>query len=301
MILTKLIALCIILSLFGYTASANDEDEELRRLLEEESANEEIDTEAVRYMAHTFRAVRVINNHSVTSLDARTLDFRVNHRFGPLNSNFDDFFGLDISFVNLSFDYGITDRLMTGISRSSRNNIVDGYIRYNLLRQTRDNENMPITLTILANSSYTAQSNWDDGGDWQNRFAYVTQAIIGRKFSEKFSVQLMPAVIHKNLVDSAHYENTLWAAGVGVRYDLFTGRSSLTAEYFLVQPGSETAAQFVNPLSFGIDIETGGHVFQLHVTNASSMTEKAFLTETSRRWTDGDIFFGFNISRLFGL
>lgn len=49
------------------------------------------------------------------------------------------------------------------------------------------------------------------------------------------------------------------------------------------------------------DIETGGHVFQLHFTNSNPTFERGFITETTGDFFGGDIHFGFNITRTFQL
>ncbi len=101
----------------------------------------------------------------------------------------------------------------------------------------------------------------------------------------------------KNLVFSETDDNDTFALGFSGRY-ILTQRLSINAEYFHVLPGS-VADNFENPHSFGFDIETGGHVFQLHFSNAQPMFERAFITETMGKWANGDIYFGFNISRVF--
>jgi hypothetical protein len=125
----------------------------------------------------------------------------------------------------------------------------------------------------------------------------VHQLLLARKFSDKFSLQVSPTFIHKNLVLTEADDNDTFAMGVGGRLKL-TQRVSVNAEYFYLMPGS-VADNFVNPLSIGFDIETGGHVFQLHFTNTQPMFERGFITETRGKWTNGDIYFGFNLSRVF--
>ncbi|MBX2974084.1 MAG: hypothetical protein KF797_13390, partial [Flavobacteriales bacterium] len=129
-----------------------------------------------------------------------------------------------------------------------------------------------------------------------HRLSYSWQMILGRKFSEGFSMQITPGVVHRNLVEAASDRNDLVNIGVGARVKL-TKRLALNGEYFHVL--REEVPQFTNSLSVGFDIETGGHVFQLHFTNSTGMFERAYITETTGKWGDGDIHFGFNISRVF--
>ena len=77
-----------------------------------------------------------------------------------------------------------------------------------------------------------------------------------------------------------------------------TQRLSVNAEYFYT-PVNQISYEFNQPLSLGLDIETGGHVFQLHFSNAQAFFERGYITETNGKWWDGDIYFGFGISRVF--
>ena len=78
-----------------------------------------------------------------------------------------------------------------------------------------------------------------------------------------------------------------------------TKRISFNVDYYYVVNQNEERTDLYNPLSIGFDIETGGHVFQLHFTNAVGMNERAFLSETTNDWGQGDVQFGFNIYRAF--
>jgi hypothetical protein len=129
---------------------------------------------------------------------------------------------------------------------------------------------------------------------------YYGQAIVGRKFNERLTLQVMPTIMHQNLVATKKDPNDLYAAGIGGRVKL-SKRIALTADYYYVINQNESRSNLHNPLSVGLDIETGGHVFQLHFTNAIGMNERVFLAETTNDWGKGDIQFGFNISRAFQL
>lgn len=129
------------------------------------------------------------------------------------------------------------------------------------------------------------------------RLVYVNQLIIGRKFSDGFSLQIMPTHVHKNLVEKAAYKNDIIAIGIAGRNRL-TKSTTFNYEYYFL-PANQADAALKNCFSVGFDIETGGHVFQLHFTNAQSMIEKGFITETRNDWTKGEFSFGFNISRVF--
>jgi len=255
------------------------------------------------YTNASFKTTRVINGHSLENTAHGVLDFRISHRFGFLSGGVNEFFGLDNADVRLGLDYGVTDRLMVGIGRSGFQKTVDGFAKYKILRQCDEGCGMPFTLAIVAASSVTAakatEVPWYAPGRqdyFTHRLSYSWQMVLGRKFSEGFTMQVMPGVVHRNLVEFDRDPNDLVNVGVGARVKL-TKRLAVNGEYFHVLRDEVPA--FTNSLSLGFDIETGGHVFQLHFTNSTGMFERAFITETTGKWGDGDIHFGFNISRVF--
>ncbi len=247
----------------------------------------------------TFKTTRIINGHSVENPADGVLLFMISHRFGKLNSGAYDFFGLDQATIRLGFEYGIGDRLSVGIGRSSYQKAYDGFVKYKILRQSSGDRTMPLTMTWFSSMDLFSLK-WQDTerkNYFSSRMSFVHQLLLARKFSDKFSLQLSPTFIHKNLVLTEADDNDTYAMGIGGRLKL-TQRLSVNAEYFYLMPGS-VADNFVNPLSIGFDIETGGHVFQLHFTNTQPMFERGFITETRGKWTNGDIYFGFNLSRVF--
>lgn len=254
---------------------------------------------AVEHTTATFKATRVINGHSIENVGRGVLDFRISHRFGELKDA-KNFFGLDGATTSLGFDYGITDWLMVGVSRATYQKEYEGFAKVKLLRQTTNNH-MPVSVSYMgAFSIETADApSLPAGQEWlvSNRMFYVNQILIARKFSNAFSLQLMPTHIHYNLVPTTAESNNTIAVGVGGRIKL-SSRISLNAEYYYRVPGTELAG-YHNALAVGFDIETGGHVFQLMFSNATAITERAFIGQSSSDWADGGIRFGFNISRVF--
>ena len=238
--------------------------------------------------------------HSMEMLRPGVLDFRILHRFGKINGGAYELFGLDgPATVRLGLDYGITDDFTIGIGRSTFNKEFDGFLKYRVIQQATGPKALPFSLIAVAGSTLTTLK-WSDPNRenyFSSRVAYYGQLILGRKFSEIFTLQLMPSFVHRNLVPTKEDPNDLWAAGLGSRIKL-SKRVSLNVDYHYVINQNE-AAPFYNPLSIGFDIETGGHVFQLHFTNSQGMNERAFLANTGYKWSDGDVFFGFNISRSF--
>lgn len=257
--------------------------------------------ETVDYIYASFKTNRIINLHSLENPAEGVLDFKISHRFNSISSGFYDLFGLDGASIRIGGDYGINDRLAIGIGRSTIEKTYDGYVKYKVLRQSTGSRNMPISLAWVSATSI-ATIRWsepDRTNYFSSRLAYVHQLIIGRKFSEGFTLQLSPTLVHKNLVPTNEDKNDIFSLAIGGRLKL-TNRVTFNGEYIYVLPDQITQP-FTNSLSIGFDIETGGHVFQLHFTNSRSMVEKGFITDTTGNWLDGDIHFGFNISRVFTL
>ncbi|MCA8831577.1 DUF5777 family beta-barrel protein [Hymenobacter pini] len=249
----------------------------------------------------TFKGTRIINGHSVETPTNGTLVFLISHRFGRLNSGAYNLFGLDQATIRLGLEYGLTDRLAVGVGRSSVEKAYDGFVQYRVLRQRMGC--MPFSATLLASSAINTlrYSAATDGFDhtFARRLTYSWQALLARKFSPGLSVQLMPTVIHRNLVADKLVPNDLYALGIAGRQK-FTKRVAFTWEYYYRLPSSRTRG-LRDALGAGLDIETGGHVFQLHVTNANSMIAQQFVPATSGRFFKGDLYFGFNVARNFTL
>ncbi|MFN8339684.1 MAG: DUF5777 family beta-barrel protein [Saprospiraceae bacterium] len=285
----------ILLLSFGlfFSSGVMSQEEDLLSLLGEE--------ETTDYADASFKTNRVINLHSLENTANGVLDFKISHRFNPLNNGFYDLFGLDGANIRLGFDYGINDRLMVGVGRSSFEKTYDGFVKYKFLRQSSGKKVMPITAALLLTSAINTLrwTNPDRENLFNSRLAYTTQLIVGRKFSESFSLQLSPTMVHRNLVATLAEKNDVFALGVGTRLKL-SKRVAINGEYIYLLP-DQVASNVQNSLSIGFDIETGGHVFQLHFTNSRSMIEKGFIAESTGKWNtsfDG-IHFGFNVSRVF--
>lgn len=252
-------------------------------------------------VAATFKGTHIINAQSVETPGHGTLAFLIQHRFGTLNSGAYEFFGLDQAVLRLSFEYGLTNRLAVGVGRTNIEKTFDGFVKYKALQQTTGAHAMPVTVTLLASSAITTlkfnqPANVPERST-ASRVDYAYQVLIARKFSPGLSAQLMPTLIHRNYTPLAGMQNDVYALGAGLRQKL-SKRVALTADYFYLLPGY-VADNFHNALGVGFDIETGGHVFQLHFTNAKGMSEKFFVPQTTGNFFDGDIYFGFTVARNF--
>ena len=275
------------------SVSAQEEDDLLSLL-----GNTEPETELVYA---TFKTSRIINLQSIENSAAGVLDFKIAHRFGVVNGGFYDLFGLDQASMRIGADYGLTRWLTIGVGRSSFEKTYDGFTKIKLLRQSTGKKKMPLSFSLFAGSAIktVAFSEPERDNYFSSRMYYTYQGILARKFSEGFSFQLSPTVVHRNLVKTKAEKNDVYALGMGGRLKL-SKRTSINAEYIYLAP-NQVAPDIKNSFSIGFDIETGGHVFQLHFTNSTSMIEKGFVSETVGNWLDGDVHFGFNVSRVFTL
>jgi Membrane bound beta barrel domain (DUF5777) len=252
------------------------------------------------YTASTFKGTRLINGQTVETKGKGELEFIFAHRFGALNTGLYELFGLDQAYVRLGLEYGITDRLGVGIGRNSVDKTMDSYLRYKVLRQSKGEKNMPFTVTAFGIAALRTSPKTEDATydiKLEDRMSYTGQLLIARKINTMLSLQLMPSIVHKNTVDSNIEKNDQLAMGIGGRLRV-TRSIALTTEYYYRLDVPE-ANPYYNPIGFGIDIETGGHVFQLVMTNSRGLTERAYLTETAGNFFNGDIHLGFNITRTF--
>lgn len=280
-----------LLFLFVWTkASAQEED--LLNLLGTQEPRKEITKNA-------FKSTRVINNQSMEFLSPGTMDFIILHRFGQISEGMGNFFGLDQASMRMALDFGIMQNLMVGIGRSTYKKELDGFVKFAPIRQSTGPNNFPATIAISAGTTLNTLP-WSDPARknyFTSRLAYYTQVIIGRKFNQNLSLQISPTMVHNNLVASQSIPNDVFASSLGGRVKV-SKRMALTFDYTYVISGIDKNV-YKDPLSFGLDIETGGHVFQLHFSNSTGMNERAFITETTGSWDKAEIRFGFNLSRMF--
>jgi hypothetical protein len=248
----------------------------------------------------TFKGTHIINIQSVEAPAKQALLFWIMHRFGQLNDGGYQLFGLDNATMRFGFDYGITDRLSIGVGRSTFEKTFDGTVKYKVLRQTEDN-NVPITADLFGGVYYKTLK-YDDKPylNTAYRTSYATELLLARKFDRNLSIQLTPIFLHYNLVQTTSDKNNIFAVGFGGRIKL-TRRMSLNGEYDYLPTGQVNSITVHSSFSLGFDIETGGHVFQLHVTNSQGMIDPVFISQTTGTWGKGNIFFGFNISRAFNI
>ncbi|MGK0412117.1 MAG: opacity protein-like surface antigen [Polaribacter sp.] len=245
----------------------------------------------------TFKGTRIVNGHSIENKKDKELEFIIAHRFGRINTGFYDLFGLDNANIRFALEYGFTDNLTIGAGRSSFEKTFDSFLKYSLVKQRRGENSFPFAISLFGSAALKTQK--EEFPVVERSFAenlfYVGQVLIARKVSPSFSYQITPTYVHRNTVRVAEDSHDIFAVGFGGRIKL-SKRVALNSEYYYT---FNEAINARNSLAFGVDIETGGHVFQIIVSNAITMIEKSFITETTGNFFGGDIHLGFNLSRTF--
>lgn len=269
----------------------------------------------------TFKTTRIINSQSPETIHKHELDFKVDHRFGDIagaNGGAKNFFGLDNSTdIKIGFEYGISDNLNVGVARAKGATQVaqlyEANVKYRLLQQTVDGK-VPLSVTGYASVTLPGvKADQQNDGEatsyrqFSDRLNLVGQLIIARKFGSALSLAVHPTYIRRNTTADYDGQPDLFALGIGGRLKV-SKRMALVMDYFL--PFRSTAskerygdaiATLYNPLGIGLEIETGGHVFNLNFTNATAIQEMQYIPETTSSWTKGQFRWGFTISRRFSL
>ncbi len=248
----------------------------------------------------TFKSSRVVNGQSIENVGVGVLDFKILHRFGAINQGGYELFGIDQATMRMGLDYGLTNRLMLGVGRSTYQKQYDGFVKFKLLQQQTGLKEIPVGISFVTTMIYKTLKSAPNAQYIEystDKISYAHQLLIARKFNDYFSLQITPTLIHYNLVERSSSPNDFKSVGISLRQRI-SKRVNITGEYFY---RIDKLEGYHDPLSFGLDIETGGHVFQLHVTNSTGMTERTFINETLGNWSNKDIRFGFNLVRAFTL
>lgn len=297
-------AILFLIAIFCSNLQAQDD---LLDMLESEApaVNEEVTA--------TWKTMRLVNLHSTEMVKKNALDFRVTHRFGSIGEKsgggVHNLYGLDISDdIRISFDYGITKRLQVGVGRSKMNELLDGTVKYKILAQKE--AKVPLTIVAIGNAAITPQKVVDTRyDDWQNRLSYFAQIVFSKKFGSRISFEIAPGMVHRNLVEKVtdgkgnilQDENTLYSIGMGGRF-MITKRVGIIADYVYTISDFRSKYEprkYYDPFGLGVEVETGGHVFHITLTNARGIIENNYVPNTTENWGDGGMKLGFNISRVF--
>lgn len=253
------------------------------------------------YTEAIFKAPRLVNGQTVELIGKNELAAIISHRFGPISNGAYNFYGLTENKIRLGLDYGLSNRINLGFGLGSYQRLFDGILKIRLTRQNSGQKSFPLTIVYSSTGYYSFEKWTNPARDnlLSSRFFYSHQLLIARKFNNRISLQIAPGIVHRNLVKREIDQNNVYSVEMGGRFKL-TKRLAVNAEYYYLLPG-QTAKDFVNSFSLGLDIETGGHVFQLLFTNSISPQEVIYIPETTQKWLKKDIHFGFNIIRVFKL
>jgi hypothetical protein len=252
------------------------------------------------YTAATFKTTRIVIGQSIELPPQGNMLFLITHHFGAINTGYENLYGLKQATIRLGLEYGITDWLGIGAGLNTDRNTWDGFVKAKILRQSKGARRMPLTIDFFANTAiYTTKwADPDRTNYFTSRITYAFQLMFARKFGNILSLQITPSLVHKNLVPTSADKNDIFTLGAGGRIKV-SHRVSINAEYHHLFSGQVVSTKAYDSFSLGVDIETGGHVFQIFLTNSYGEYEQTFLTETQGKWSNGDIFLGFNINRMF--
>ena len=281
------------LVLLIFIASESSKSQDLMSVLND-------DKPKIDYTAATFKTTRIVIGQAIENPAKGNMLFLITHHFGAINSGYENLYGLKQATIRLGLEYGLTDRIGFGVGLNTYLNTWDGFLKVKILRQSTGARKMPLTVVLFANTAiYTTKWEVPERKNYfTSRMSYCFELLIARKFGQRLSLQLMPAMIHKNLVETAADKNDIFSLGAGGRFKV-SKRVSINAEYYYLFPNQVVSTKVYSSLSIGVDIETGGHVFQIFLTNSEGEFEEAFLTNTQGSWSKGTIYLGFNISRIF--
>ena len=260
------------------------------------------DSEKSEYVESSFKGTRVVNAQSLEIPKPKILQFMIQHRFGSIENGFYDLFGMDYATIRFDFHYGLTDRISFGIGRSSLDKIYDVFLKSKLIRQSSGAKSFPFSVLLYSDigidTKRKSENNAAVKDNFSNRLLYVNQLIIGRKFSRKLSIQILPTLIHRNLVPTNNDDHDLSSMGIAGRYKL-SNRLSINGDYFI--PIGDRNKNYKNSVAIGVDYETGGHVFQIMLANSQGPYEYTFIENAKGDLSSGILYLGFNISRSFTL
>lgn len=243
-----------------------------------------------------FKAIKIVNNQSTKQASEKELYLYVSHRFGSIDEGINTLFGLDIANTKIELLYGLTNNLQIGFSRESFKKTYSLNAKYNITTQS---SKLPINLSLYISYNYNSLLDQDIYPTLSNsdRNLFFGQLLLSKNFSDKISLQLSPTYAKRGFNETIFEQENNIILGLASSYRI-TNRLAFNIEYSANLDRPEIS-HFNDVLSFGIDIETGGHVFQLLFSNTQTIDNVSVMTDAEGSWKDGKIYFGFNILRVF--
>jgi hypothetical protein len=296
----------IVMILALFAANNLFAQEDLLKMMEEEAPSKPTPVFA------SFKSTRLVNLHTNEQMKAKHLDFRIQHRFQPMQIDKENvyglynMFGVDGAVMRLGFEYGVTDKLMMGFGRSNVGKTYDLMAKYKILQQSRGKNSMPISVNYFGNIGINTLEFADKTRNnfFTSRLSFVNQLIITRKFNDYVSVAITPTMVHQNLVETKAQSHDIYALGLGASVKI--SRSARFNFEYIPRLNARNekkldGTQYYDAFAFGLDVETGGHVFQLHFTNGAGLIEQQFIAQNTNKLSLNTLRFGFNLSRVFSL
>jgi len=263
----------------------------------QEDLLEGLDPEVDKEVIATWKSLKVVNFETTKLVAPKEFQLIISHRFASVENGIDDLFGMDNAVTRFQFAYGLTEWMHVEASRTGFNKTYQLASKFKLKKQEREGFPFSIALFTAMDANTELDKSIFPKLEFVDRLGYTAQFIVARKISKRLSAQLSPTLFHQNFVPFDPQDNMQYAMGLGARYKL-TNRWSINADYGYHLNRAD-GSPFVNPLSIGVDLETGGHVFQMHFTNAQPMLTNGFLSQATGDWTEGRFYFGFNLVRVF--
>ncbi len=301
----------LLLLVCGFILKASAQDDLLGDLIKEDSA-----IVKKNIATATFKATRIVNFQSVEMTGKGNLQFMISHRFGQIWkedkgwSNVAQMFGLNSGFANtyMSFDYSFANWLNMGLAATG-NAQFESWAKFKLMNQQTGQKNYPVSIALFSLMHFDGSEGPSPDDFAWNRFSYLNQLLIARKFSESFSLQLIPSMIHYNYVPyGINNVNNIFSIAIGGRMKL-NSKTAITFEYSRQLNGYENlmdeSASALNykpdVISLGYDWDTGGHIFQFFLSSASGATNIQQLSQNQNSLKPGNFSLGFNLNRSYGI
>ena len=246
-----------------------------------------------------FKGLQICNIQSTKMTAKNDWYFLISHRFGDVTHGLDNFFGLDAAYTKIGGIYGVTDWWSVGLSRHTYNKTYELTTKERIATQIESGFPFTVVLYNTLDVNSALKKEIDPGLKFSDRLAFSTQLLISRKITESLSLEINPVYIHKNLYEPTEEKKDQFLVSGGGRLKV-SKRISVNMDY-AARVNKMEDTPYHNPLSIGMDIDTGGHIFQLVFSNSQAMNDVAYFTNGLGTWDSGQkgIFFGFNIYRVF--
>lgn len=253
-------------------------------------------TEKQLFQNPAFKSMKIGNLESTKIAHKGDLYLNVSHRFGTIADGVETFWGLDNALTKIQFIYGLMDGFHLSLARESFRKTYSGAIKFRIAQQ---GQTFPLNLVVYSSANINTQLKKEIYPylEFKDRFSYASQLLISKRISSNLSFEIAPTFIRQNLEFTEGHDHLQYALGIGSRLKV-TKRMAINIDYAhnFVRHSSSI---YNNPLTIGLEMETGGHVFNLLFTNSQSSNEPGFMANASSNWAKGDIFFGFNLIRVF--